>query len=282
MKVLWISDFGINHNIGGAQRSDAILHERANSLGYDLNCLHFDGDISLLNLNYDVVVSSNLEVLSRQWPNLISWIASQRCHVRVEHDANRYLSVNARRQLFGSCKGTVFLTNFHYQQFINSYGDIFQNVFIIPDPIDTDLFRNLKLERSDNCIYTGFMHELKGTKTFIEYALDNPHMKFSVAAWGDKTFEFVMKKLDNVQFYGSIPFKQMPQLYNEHASMFYQPQFYEPFCRSVGEALLCGMKILGNDKIGCVHQVGEIGMEKFREDCSKAPDTFWDMVNELL
>jgi glycosyltransferase involved in cell wall biosynthesis len=281
-KALWIADFSTIHNSGGAQRSDDLIIEKSVENGFEVLPFNYDTNPVILQNQYDVIISANLETLGRIHPSLINYIASHPRHFRLEHDSNRYLHQEARKVLFGSCKGTFFLTNYHYDQFLSSYGDIFTNVEIIPDPIDTEVFFDKKLERSDSCIYTGFMHQLKGTQNFISHALANPESSFKVAAWGSDVFESAIKKLDNVEFYGNIPFPQMPDLYNSHRSMFYQPEFYEPFCRSVGEAILCGMEINANEKIGCLHYFNEVGIDKFREECANAPKNFWRVINESI
>mgnify|MGYP003110289106 CR=1 FL=1 len=282
MRILWMADFGVEHNIGGAQRSDAILIEEGRGRGYDITCFHFDSDPSLLNQNYDLVVTANLESLTQSHPSLIEWIASQRCHVRLEHDSNRYLNPPQRTRLFQSARLAIFLTDFHYQQFLSHYGNIFVNVKIIPDPIDTNFFTDLGQSRQARTLYTGFMHELKGTRAFFEHVITHPEESFTVAGWGDVVFEYLAKSLDNVEFLGKIDHADMPALYNNHQKMFYKPVFYEPFCRSVGEALLCGMEITGNNLIGCLHFFNQVGGAKFREDCHNAPSAFWKEINTVV
>ena len=280
MKILWMADFGLKHNIGGAQRSDGILINSTRGREHDITCFHFDSDPSLLNQNYDIVITANLESLSRAKPALLEWIATQRCHIRLEHDANRYLSPPQRARLFQSAALAVFLTDFHYQQFQSHYGAIFKNVKVIPDPIDTTFFTDLKRERNEKTLYTGFMHELKGTRSFFEYVITHPEEEFTIAGWGDVVFEYLGKSLDNVDFLGKIDHAEMPHLYNSHKRMFYKPLFYEPFCRSVGEALLCGVEVLGNDLIGCLHYFNQAGGEAFKAGCHSAVKDFWNAVEE--
>ena len=90
MCILWISDFGVHHNIGGAQRSNYLIIEEGKKRKHFIQEFYYDTDPRTLNASYDMVVSSNLEVLSRQRPDIISYISSHPNHVRLEHDANRY------------------------------------------------------------------------------------------------------------------------------------------------------------------------------------------------
>ena len=72
----------------------------------------------------------------------------------------------------------------------------------------------------------------------------------------------------------------MPTIYNKYKYMFYTPNLNEPFCRSVAEAALCGMKILTNckDRIGCLLEIEKVGIDNFREKCSKAGLNFWEKL----
>ena len=102
--VLWISDFGINHNIGGAQRSNDLIIQEGRSQGHIIQAFHHDTDPQALNKSYDLLVSSNLDLLFRQRPDIIDYISTHPNHVRLEHDANRYLPDERRQVLFGNCK----------------------------------------------------------------------------------------------------------------------------------------------------------------------------------
>ena len=279
MNILWIADFSLRHNAGGAQRSDNILIEAGRDMGLSITEFNYDTHPSVIGRQYDAIVSANLEQMSRSHVGLFEFICSHPRHFRVEHDANRYLHSEARKNLFGSCRKCFFLTQFHLDQFIESYGDIFSNPLIVPDPIDTSLFYNQNSPREDATVYTGFMHELKGTHLFIEHATDNPERSFHCAVWGDPAFESALKELENVNFRGELDFNSMPNFYNSYKTMFYKPVFYEPFCRSVAEAVFCGMEIESNDKIGCLHELERLGEEEFRIRCSNAPNMLWGEIN---
>ena len=136
MKALLISDYSLKHTSGGAQRSNEIVVEEGRRRGHSINEYNHDSSDHLLAHHYDIVISSNLEAISSSSPNIIPWIISQSNHIRLEHDANRYLSNDLRRALFQSCKKAFFLSKFHYQNFVESYGNYFVNVEIVPDPID--------------------------------------------------------------------------------------------------------------------------------------------------
>lgn len=278
MNVLWVADFSLKHNIGGAQRSDAILIEEGRKLGHTITEFNIDSNETLLDGIYDLVVSSNLEAMYNQRPNVFGYILASKHHIRVEHDMNRYLAKGDREALFASCKKSFFLTQFHYDLFKQHYGEIFRNVEIVPDPIDGRVFFDKRGQRQDKTLYAGFMHDLKGTRSFFEYCLSNPLKSFVVAGWGDMIYEHLAFTVPNVTFLGTKRYEDMPELFNSYRTMFYNPVIPEPFCRTVGEALFCGMELMANDKIGCVHELKRLGREQFILACTDAPKTFWNIL----
>lgn len=280
-KILWISDYSLSHSSGGAQRSNDIIIKKGRELGFSILEANYNFNFDVEDFNqYDVLISSNLEAIYKLHPNIIDKIASHQYHVRLEHDLNRYLKQEDREKLFRLCKKTIFLTNFHHQLFINNYGYIFNNVEIVADPIDTDLFYNQNKEREDKILYVGFMHELKGTLSFFEFAMSNPQLQFVVAGWGTKVFDFLARNIPNVEYLGTIVHEEMPRLLNKYETLFYSPIIPEPFCRSVGESTLCGMKLMSSSPniIGCLHEFRELGKEKFIENCKNAPEIFWNKI----
>ena len=280
-KIIFISDFNLSHSLGGAQRSNEIIIQKGRELGYSILEANFNFNFNVEDFDqYDILISSNLEAIYKLNPNIIDKIANHKYHVRLEHDSNKYLKQEDREKLFRSCKKTVFLTNFHYQFFINNYGDIFNNVEIISDPIDTNLFYNQNKEREDKILYVGFMHELKGSLGFFELVMNNPNIKFVIAGWGTIVFDFLASNLPNVEYLGNVDHTNMPNLFNKYETLYYNPIIPEPFCRSVAEGVLCGIKLMSPNSniIGCLNELREIGREKFIENCQNASKIFWDKI----
>ncbi len=281
MKILLVSDFGIAHSLGGAQRSNQLILNEGIERGHDISIYHYDTDSSLLWENYDIVISSNLEMISRTNPMIIQYCSASPNHVRLEHDFCRYLDNNIREYLYENCAKTFFLTTYHYKKFVEYYGDYFRNVEIVPDPISKDRFYDMELERKDDILYVGFMHPLKGTDNFINYIINNKDKTFTVAGWGDSRYEDCMVSEPNVNFLGKIDYVDMVQLYNSHKQMYYNPDFDEPFCRAVGEALMCGVDIIGDsNKIGSLHMYQD-DPASFADKCDNAAKTFWEILECL-
>jgi len=281
-KALWISDFELSQAPGGAQRSDDILIKKGRELGFDITKTNIDlFDQSTDIHSYDCVISSNVCGISQKNPWIFYELSKHKNHIRVEHDSNEYASQENRALLFSNCKKTFFLTDYHYAFFKYLYGEIFKNVEIVPDPIESDKFHDHKADREDKILYVGYMHPQKGTSNFFEYALRNPDKKFVLAGWSDyQTYNFLAQSIPNIENLGIINYEDMPKVYNKYKTLYYEPALREPFCRSVAEAILCGMIIATSkqDQIGCVHDIGKYGIDKFRKNCDSAAVDFWSKI----
>jgi len=281
-KILWLADYNLNEAPGGAQRSDQIIIDQGRLLGYNILKIVSSNLQEDLNIHdYDVVISSNIHALTIKKKDLIDQISTHKCHIRLEHDSNDYLSQEDRIKLFGNCHKTIFLTDFHYSFFKDYYGDIFKNVEIVYDPIDFHNFRDMKNDREDKILFAGYMHPLKGAYEFFDFALQNKDQKFVVAGWpSNHVVNHLLTSLSNVEYLGLAEHDKMPAIYNKYKYMFYTPNLNEPFCRSVAEAVLCGMQILTNtpNKIGCLTEINKVGINQFREKCGKAGLNFWQIL----
>ena len=281
MKILFISDYSLEHNKGGAQRSNDLIIKRGRELGHEVKCFHFDCDPTICNEEYDHVISSNLQDITRFHPNIISWLYNQPAHSRLEHDKNAYLTPDQRRMLFSKCKNTFFLSRYHHELFKTLYGDFFTNVKIVHDPIDTDLFYDKKLVREEKTLGVGFMHYLKGSDLFFNVVRSNPDKQFVVAGWGLPEYVSLARSCPNVEFLGVVEYSDMPNLYNKYSNLFYHPITEEPFCRSVGEAAPCGIKQhVPAGKNGAKQGIERLGLDGFKEGCKTAADSFWKIITD--
>lgn len=280
MKVLWIADFSVKHNVGGAQRTDEHIKDFGRSLGYQIFEFNYNTSSELYrNVEYDMIVSGNLENLYRR-NDVFEFILSHKNHIRLEHDSNSYLSQKERIALFQSSKKTIFLSDFHYKTFLELYGNIFNNVEIVSSPIDTAKFFNKNEDREDKTLYIGFFHFYKGTQNFLKEALMNPDKQYAVAGWGNLKNENLIRSFNNIEWLGKLDYNSMPDLYNKYKKLFYHPEKFEPFCRAVAEAAMCGMELDCSKNIGAIQDLNDHGIEKLKEMCKDSPKRFWDLVCE--
>jgi glycosyltransferase involved in cell wall biosynthesis len=281
-KILWLSDYDLDQAPGGAQRSDKIIIDKGKLLGFNILKVNYETFGKHINIHdYDVLITSNVCAVLQKHLWVLDEITKHKHHVRIEHDSNDYLTQENRFKLFSFCKKTFFLTDYHFSFFKQLYGDIFQNVEIVPDPIETDKFYDYGQQREDKILYVGYMHPLKGTSNFFENALRNPDKKYVIAGWSDyQTYNFLSVNVPNIEYLGLVKYEQMPQIYNKYKSLYYDPNLREPFCRSVAEAVICGMLIMTTkqSQIGCIHDIEKYGLEKFKENCKNASVDFWQKI----
>lgn len=281
-KILWLADYNLDEAPGGAQRSDEMIIQQGKRLGYNIKKVTHSCIEENLNLNdFDVIVSSNIHALTIKNKNLIEDISKHKYHIRLEHDSNEYLSQEDRIKLFSNCQKTIFLSAFHYQFFNRFYGDIFKNIEIVYDPIDTNYFSNKNNERENKILYAGYLHPLKGAYEFFEYVLNYPDKQFVIAGWPSNSIIFhLCKTIKNVEFLGIIDYEKMPDIYNRYKYLFYNPNLNEPFCRSVAEAVLCGLQIITNkaENIGCLSELKKNGIKDFKDKCNNAAFKFWQII----
>lgn len=273
MKVLFISDFSLDQNSGGAQVSNDFIIRKGKSLGFDITLHTYDSSSLNLIYTYDLVVSSNMEILNKN-DQIFNYIINHKNHVRLEHDSCSYLSEARRKQLFTSSQKNFFLSDFHLDFFKKKYGDYFKNTEIVYDYISLDYFKESDNEKHFDIVYCGFLHELKGLNSLIDFALKNKNRKISVFGWGNTD---KLKKAKNIEYLGKKNNFEISNIFKKSKYVFHSPIVNEPFCRMVGEALLCGCEIIGDtSKIGSYLEWEKVGLDKFKEKCSNATEEFWE------
>ena len=282
MRVLFISDFTLEQRAGGAQVSNDLIIKKGRELGHEI--IEHDHTSSVIDFlsHYDVVISSNLEIISTTSRHKLPFIVKHPSHVRLEHDSCSYLNPTIRRELFESSRQNFFLSQFHISFFRELYGDYFNNVEIVYDPIDSDIFRPTDVKKKYDVVYCGYIHPLKGVKNLIDFAKEHPNRQVSVFGWGDNNFEkSFFNNCDNVSFHGSKTPLEVAEIFQQARAVYHKPMVNEPFCRMVGEALLCGVEeIIGaTEKIGAFLELKRVGMDIFRKGCHEASQTFWEKID---
>lgn len=283
MKILFISDFNSLQMNGGAQISNEIIIKKGRQLGYEIKEFNYNSSPIELMYSYDLVISSNLNILSINSPNILNYIINSPNHVRLEHDSCLYLNNEIRKNIFQSCKKIFFLSNFHLNFFIKNYGNYFINTEIVYDPIDVNIFNNEKLEKIYDIVYCGFLSELKGCKNLIKFCKENPNRKIDIFGWAEDQFLLQdLSSLNNVTIHNKINHIDIADIFKKSKYVYHSPILNEPFCRMVAEALLCGCDFVGDkSKIGSVQEFEKYGYDKFAKNCHHAAEIFWDKINKL-
>ena len=278
MKVLFVSDFTLEQRNGGAQVSNSLIINKGRELGYEIDEHSHNSSIIDFLTTYDLVISSNLEVISKISPAKLGFILGLSNFIRLEHDSCSYLSDEDRECLFTKSKKNFFLTTYHHSFFKEIYGDYFKNVEIVYDPIDTSIFKKEEKEKIYDVVYCGYLHRLKGLNNLINFARNNPDRNIDVFGWADTNPTSLFEKESNINFRGVYKHEEMASVFQQCNAIFHSPVVREPFCRMIGEALLCGVEeIIGDtSKIGSYLEFEDVGYEKFKKGCEEAASLFWE------
>lgn len=281
MKILFISDFTLKQRQGGAQVSNDLIIKKGRELGHEI--IEHDHTSSIVDFlsSYDLVINSNLEAITQTSPEKFNYIKKLPNSVRLEHDSCLYLKPQDRQDLFKNAKINFFLTQYHHRFFTEMYGDYFENVEIVYDPIDTSIFKKSEDEKIYDVVYCGYLHHLKGLNNLISFAQENPDRKVSIFGWGDQDYSQLFNSIDNVEFLGMKSHEEIAEVFQKSKALFHAPIVNEPFCRMIGEALLCGVEeIIGEtDRIGAYLEFNEVGYDKFKQGCQNAAEIFWSKIN---
>ncbi|NVM37495.1 MAG: hypothetical protein HWN81_18005 [Candidatus Lokiarchaeota archaeon] len=284
MNILWMSDFSVNENSGGAQRTDDFIINFGKFLGHNIDHFIHNSELNIIkNKEYDMIVTGYMRNLLSRPDSQVIWdfVTSHKNHVKFEHDSGDYLNPERRIVLHGSAKKRIFLSKYHYEQYVKKYNYpiSFDNVDIVPSPIDDSKFHNYNLEREDKTLYAGFIHSLKGAQNLFSEIINNPSKQFVVAGWtSHHSFEEIIYSFKNVEFIGKKSHLEMPELFNKYTELFYHPVGFEPFCRTIAEAAFCGIKLNCSNNIGAVHDINQYGIEEVKKRCKDSPKQFWELV----
>lgn len=278
MKILFVSDFTLQQREGGAQVSNSLIIEEGKKLGYHVIEHHHASSIIDFLSSYDLVITSNLEAISKIAPEKFQLIKKLSNSVRLEHDSCSYLSCKDRQELFTNANKIFFLTDYHYCFFKELYGDYFKNVEVVYDPIDTNTFKKSDCAKEYDVVYCGYLHPLKGLNKLTSFANQNPKRNIDVFGWGDFNVKDYFSKYTNIKFHGQKKHSEVAEVFQKCNSLFHSPVVNEPFCRMVGEALLCGVEdVIGEtSKIGSFIEFNKVGYENFKKGCESAPSLFWE------
>ena len=177
-----------------------------------------------------------------------------------------------------------FLSSFHVDYFNEFYGNYFDNIEIVYDPIDTSVFYRSDDEKEYDIVYCGSLHPLKGLQNLLDFSKRNRNRKVSIFGWGDpqitQSITDFCNEYKNVEFFGTKSQKEISEILRKCNAIFHSPVVNEPFCRMIAEGLICGCKnVIGRpNKIGSYLEFENVGYDEFKEKCQNASSIFWDKI----
>lgn len=123
---------------------------------------------------------------------------------------------------------------------------------IVPNYIDTDLFKPVNIKREENRIgFVGRLEEVKNLFNLIGAVSDLPIklIIFGSGSLGEKLENYTRQKKANVEFRGNIPNDKLPEELNK-LQIFILPSYYEGCPKVLLEAMSCGLPCIGTNVEG--------------------------------
>ena len=122
---------------------------------------------------------------------------------------------------------------------------------VVPNYIDTDLFKKIESEKNGDLIYVGRLEPEKNLEALLE-ALRGEKVKLTIIGSGSldkKLKEFVLKEKLEVSFINKIANNEIPMWLNKH-KIFVLSSFYEGNPKVLLEAMSCEMPVIGSNSPG--------------------------------
>lgn len=134
----------------------------------------------------------------------------------------------------------------------NKFGVPLRKIRIIPNYIDTELFRPLNVEKEKGrVIFVGRLSRQKNVASLIE-AVAGLAVKLTIIGQGELQTELeklAEEKKATVEFKDKIPNSQLPEILNK-AEIFVLPSLYEGCPKTLLEAMSCGLPCVACDVEG--------------------------------
>lgn len=225
--------------------------------------------------------------MSGSWTAVVAkWISGKKLVVRCGYE---WLEVMEKRKMvFWKLKLAAFLENLAYKSanicvFSNKadkefarkrFGLSADKLVTIPNFVNTELFKPVPVTKEKGrVIFIGKLEDQKNVFQLIE-AVSTLPVKLIIIGNGSlrPTLErFAKEKNTSVEFWGSIPNKQLPEELNK-SELFILPSLYEGHPKVLLEAMSCGLPCIGTNVKGIdsviEHEKNgylcEIGVESIR------------------
>lgn len=126
-----------------------------------------------------------------------------------------------------------------------------EKVTIIPNYVDTDLFRPLAVSKAYDLVFVGRVTAQKNLHNLLTAIRDTP---YTLAIVGDGDLRESLQKefadlSEQVHWFGRVSHSQLPEQINQ-GRVFILPSNYEGHPKSLIEAMACGMPIIGTQVRG--------------------------------
>jgi glycosyltransferase involved in cell wall biosynthesis len=162
------------------------------------------------------------------------------------------LSLLVEHLLYRACDAAIVSTRSQKAYLVERYNIDKEKVFVVPNYVDTSMFRPLNTDgHANRIVFVGRVERQKNLANLIK-ALAGLDYELDIYGTGSerKNLENLANKLNvKVSFRGNVPNDQLPAIMNNYP-IFVLPSLYEGMPKSLLEAMACGLAALSTDVSG--------------------------------
>jgi len=179
----------------------------------------------------------------------------------------------------------VVLTSEEMKQYVcRVFGLLERKVVVIPNYVDTDLFRPIPGARKvpNRLIFTGRFVKQKNLQNLLKALRDLPEVELVLVGDGplrEALSSFVKSHRLKVRFMGWVPNEQLPEILNT-AEAFVLPSLYEGNPKALLEAMACGLAVIATNVDGIKDLVSHGVNGYLCRDTS--PEALREAIREVL
>lgn len=309
MKLAWLNDFKLKEFTGGCQITNSIMIKKGKGLGYEITEMVPTGtntyigriptaeeadnvdkafyELQIKELEkVDLVILNNINMFK---PDIIKWIIKNKKYITYTHDYYFCKNRNAKckpkcvpakifQDIYSNSLLNIFLSPLHLNTHKKFFGEMMRDAIYIPSPLEEGKFSPDLVNQQDAYLYAGTIMNHKGVSQILDFA-DSQNGKIFHFAGKAVNKELMDRIKDKHLYLGEIPYDEMPKLMRKYKYFIINPQWSEPFGRSVIEAI----------NAGCIltrfSQTWETGLESYNlspesmiKKCINAPNVFWSKI----
>lgn len=136
------------------------------------------------------------------------------------------------------------------------------NLHLIPNGIDTDLFKPEHVQKDIDILFVGRLERQKQLMLLLRAVslLKNRNINLTFVGTGkqrDNLLSYARKNNINLHIAGSMPHSQLPGIYNR-AKVFVFPSLFEGHPKALLEAMSCGLSVIGTNVTGIREVIGHM------------------------
>ena len=192
--------------------------------------------------------------------------------IRRDFSLNCFSYKDIVRQSYLKSVANIFVSPLHREVISKSVKIPESHKSLIVNPIiNTNEFKNHKIERDIDYLFVGVLSEAKGYFELREKFQDK-----NIFLVGDIHPDI---KLDFGTYLGKLAYSEIPLIMNRAKNFVYLPRWPEPQGRVVVEAALAGCKLITNENVGALSFPYDISDPR---NIEKSSEVFWEELEELM